>query len=106
MAGGVAGTKSLGLAVLKFFVPGHLDGFEFGFVGGSGVAGKAGELGGPFVHVRETDGKRIGVREFIREGDGDVFEFVPGACRRQVWLRREVGSYYALGISAYATSSF
>ncbi len=32
----------LALAVLEFFVPGHLDGFEFGFVGSLRVAGKTG----------------------------------------------------------------
>src|SRR5207247_3410269 len=45
---------SLGLAVLEFLVPSHLDGFEFGFVGGRGIAGEARELRDPFVHVREA----------------------------------------------------
>src|SRR5882762_2344309 len=78
----------LALAVAKFFVPGHLDGFELGFVGGGRVAGKAGELGDPFVHVGEADGEGIGVRIFVSEGDGDVFEIVPTECRGHVHSRK------------------
>jgi len=78
--------EALGLTVLEFFVPGHLDGFELGFVGGGGVAGEAGEFGDPLVHVGETDGEGIGVREFVGEGDGDVFEIVPGEGWRHVGL--------------------
>ena len=65
------------MAVLKFFVPGHLDGFEFAFVGGLGVAGETGELGDPFVHVGEADGERIGVGIFVGQRDGDVFDIGP-----------------------------
>ena len=53
------------LAVLKFFVPGHLDGFEFGLVGGGGVACEKWELGDPFVHVGEAHGEGIGVGVFV-----------------------------------------
>ena len=52
----VAAAAALLGAVLQFFVPGHLDGFEFGFVGVGGVAGEERELGDPFVHVGEADG--------------------------------------------------
>src|SRR6476661_11255167 len=81
-----SGPFGLALAVLKFFVPGHLDGFELGFVGGGGVAGKVGELDDPFVHVREADGERIGVGIFIAQRDGDVFDSLP----TEFW--RHVGS--------------
>src|SRR6266478_8041651 len=66
--------QGLALAVQEFLVPGHLDGFELGFIGGRGVAGKTREFGDPLVHVGEADGQRIGVREFIGEADSDVFD--------------------------------
>ena len=69
--------QGLTLAVQEFLVPGHLDGFELGFIGGRGVAGKTGEFGDPFVHVGEADRQRIGVREFVGEADSDVFEIFP-----------------------------
>src|SRR6266478_1627438 len=78
--------EQLALAVLEFFVPGHLDGFEFGFVGGGGVAGEAGEFGDPFVHVRKPDSEWIGVRKFVRQADGNVFEIVPPESRWHIWL--------------------
>src|SRR5713226_489324 len=68
--------KRSALAVLEFFVPSHLDGFEFGFVGGGGIAGEAGKFGDPFVHVREADGEGIGVRKFVGQADSYVFEVV------------------------------
>src|SRR2546428_9677851 len=91
-----AGSKRLdrlSLAVLEFLVPGHLDGFELGFVGGGGVAGEAGELGDPLVKIGEADGKRIGVRELVGEADGNVFEIVPTECWRHVCLLRNVFSF-------------
>src|SRR3989440_11125144 len=78
--------RSLRLAVLKFLVPGHLNGFEFGFVGGGGVAGEAGEFGNPFVHVREPDSEWIGVRKFVRQADSNVFGIVPTESRWHIWL--------------------
>ena len=57
--------EALDLTVLEFFVPGHLDGFELGFVGGGGIAGEARELGNPFVQVGEADTEGIRVWEFI-----------------------------------------
>ncbi len=45
-------------------MPGHLDGFEFGFVGFGGVAGEEWEFGDPFVHVGEAYGEGIGVGYF------------------------------------------
>jgi hypothetical protein len=74
------------LAILKFFVPGHLNRFELGFVGFLRIAGKAGELRDPFVHVRESDGERIGAREFVAQRDGDVFDGVPIKSWRHVLL--------------------
>ena len=76
----------LALAVLKFFLPSHLDGFELGFVGGGGVAGEAGEFGDPFVHIGEADSEGIGVGKFVRQADGDVFDLVPAECWRHAWL--------------------
>src|SRR6266436_4193546 len=83
----ITGRRSA-LAVLKFFLPGHLDGFELGFVGGGGVAGEAGKLSDPFVHIGEADGEGIGVWEFVGEGDGDVFEIVPAECWRHIHSRK------------------
>ena len=65
------------LAILEFFVPGHLNRFKLGFVGSLRIAGEAGKLRDPFVHVREANGERIGVREFVAECDGDVFDGIP-----------------------------
>src|SRR6266850_5600792 len=76
------------LAVQEFFVPGHLDGFELGFVGGRGIAGKTREFGDPLVHVGEADGEWVGVREFVGEADSDVFKIVPTKCRRHFHSRR------------------
>src|ERR1700676_4300066 len=75
-----------GLTVQEFLVPCHLDGFEFAFVGGRWIAGKAGELGDPLVHVREAGRERIGVRKFVGQADGDVFDLVPTECWRHAWL--------------------
>src|SRR6266852_2983348 len=85
--------EQLALAVLEFFVPGHLDGFELGFVGGGGIAGEAGEFGDPFVHVSEADSERISVREFVRKCDGDVFEIVPSESWRHAWLLEKIFSF-------------
>ena len=57
-------------------MPGHLDGFELGFVGGGGIAGEARELDDPFMHVREAHGQGIGVRIFVGQADGDIFEII------------------------------
>src|SRR5229473_165541 len=80
--------EELSLAVLELFVPGHLDGFELGFVGGGRVAGEAGEFGDPFVHVGEADGERVGFWEFVGQADGDIFEIVPTECRRHVHSKK------------------
>src|SRR5690242_4069561 len=72
------------LAVLEFFVPGHLNGFELAFVGSLRVTGKTWELGDPLVHVRKADGERIGIWVFVRQADSDVFDLVPTKCRRHV----------------------
>src|SRR5947208_15245882 len=85
--------SSLGLAVLEFLVPGHLDGFELGFVGGGGIAGEARELRDPFVHVREANGERIDVREFVGQADADIIEIVPAEGWRHVWLLKGVFSW-------------
>src|SRR5208282_4866184 len=50
---------SLTLAVLKFFVPGHLDGFEFAFVRLLGIARKAGKRDHPFVEIGKADSERV-----------------------------------------------
>ena len=88
--------SSLGLAVLEFFVPGHLDSFELGLVGGGGIAREAGELGDPFVHVGKADGERIDVREFVGQADGDIFEIVPAEGWRHV---APEGSFQLLVVS-------
>src|SRR5260370_9838732 len=76
--------KRSALAVLEFFMPGHLDGCELGFIGSGGIAGEAGEFGDPFVHVGEAHGEGIDVREFVGQTDGDVLKIVPTECRRHV----------------------
>src|SRR6267142_656147 len=80
--------QGLALAVQEFLVPGHLDGFELGFIGGRGIAGKAGEFSDPFVHVGEADRQRIGVRMFVGQSDGYVFKIVPTKCRRHFHSRK------------------
>src|SRR5215471_2156708 len=82
------------LTVLIFLVPGHLDGFELRFVRPGGIARKAGQLDDPFVHVREAHRKRIGVREFVGQSDGDVFKVVPAKCRRHAQLLSEIVVYW------------
>src|SRR6266850_2313078 len=72
----------LALTVQEFLVPSHLDGFELRFIGGRGVAGKAGEFGDPLVHVGEADGDWIGVRMFVGQSDGYIFKIVPTECWR------------------------
>src|SRR5882724_2820644 len=74
--------QGLALAVQEFLVPGHLDGFELRFIGGRGIAGKAGEFGDPLVHVGEADGQRIGVRMFVGQSDGYIFKIFPTECWR------------------------
>ena len=70
------------MAVLKFFVPGHLDGFEFAFVRKLGVAREAGKFNDPFVEVRKADSERVGVGMFFGELDADFFGVIPIEC---VW---------------------
>src|SRR6267143_6650042 len=69
--------QGLALAVQEFLVPSHLDGFELRFIGGRGVAGKAGEFGDPLVHVGEADSEWIGVRMFVGQSNGYIFKIVP-----------------------------
>lgn len=65
------------MAVLIFFVPDHLDGFEFAFVRKLGIPVEAGEFRHPFVKVGEADGQRVGVWKFFRELEADFFGVVP-----------------------------
>ena len=69
--------EELAFAVLKFFVPGHLDGFEFAFVRELWVALEAGEFEDPFMKVGEADGERVYVRMLFHELDADFFGVVP-----------------------------
>src|SRR6266446_2885233 len=80
--------QGLALAVQEFLVPGHLDGFELGFIGGRGVAGKTGEFGDPLVHVGEADGEWIGVRMFVGQSDGYIFKIIPTKCWRHFHSRK------------------
>src|SRR5258708_37150249 len=62
---------SLALAVLEFFVPGHLDGFELGFVGSGGAAGRTRGRGGRLLHCREADSEGVRCRiVFVMAGSG------------------------------------
>src|SRR6516162_7121338 len=65
------------ISVLKFFIPGHLYGFELGLVRRLGIGGKVGKLGYVAMQVGETHFERILVRKFIGQLDGDVFGAVP-----------------------------
>jgi len=76
----------LALAVLKLFVPGHLNGFELRLVGLGRIAGKPFKFRNPFVHVSEPHRERIRVRILVGQGDGDVFKAVPIKCMRHGFL--------------------
>jgi hypothetical protein len=65
------------LVVFPLFVPGHLDGFELGFVGGFGVVVELIEFGDEPMEAGEADGERISVRELLVEFDPDVFGHGP-----------------------------
>jgi len=65
-------------AVLEFFVPGHLDGFEFAFVRGFGVAGEVGKLNHILVEVGEADGERVQFGVSFGQKDAEVLGVVPG----------------------------
>src|SRR5215831_10865164 len=72
------------LAVLKFFVPSHLNGFKLGFIGLGGVPGEAVKFRDPFVHVCKANGQGIGVRKFVGQCNGNVFKIVPVECVRHM----------------------
>src|SRR6266849_4392702 len=80
--------QGLALAVQEFLVPGHLDGFELGLVGGRWVAGKTGKFSDPFVHVGEAHSQGIGVRMFVGQSDGYIFKIIPTKCRRHFHSRK------------------
>src|ERR1700736_6938052 len=64
-------------AVLEFFMPGHLDGFEFAFVRGGWIPLEVGQFGHVAVKVGEADGKRIEFGMSFREKNADIFGVVP-----------------------------
>ena len=69
----------LGLgAVLEFFMPRHLDGFELAFVGSCGIALEIRQFSHVAVQVGEADGEGIDFRMSFGEPDADVFGVVPG----------------------------
>ena len=61
-------------------MPGHLDGFQFAFVRGFGIAGEVGQFGDVAVQVGEADRERIEFGMSFGEQDADVFGVVPGEC--------------------------
>src|ERR1039457_805110 len=65
-------------AVLEFFVPSHLDGFELALVGCPRIALKVGQFGHVTMQVGEADGEGIEFGMNFREQDADVFGVVPG----------------------------
>ena len=81
-AEGVESGRPLRLVVLKFFVPGHLDGFELAFIRKLGIAGKTRKLGDPLVQVGEADSEGIEAGMLVRELNSDFFGVVPIECRR------------------------
>jgi hypothetical protein len=70
------------MAVLKFFVPGHLDGFELPFVRKLGITGKTGELGNPLMKISEADGERVEIWKFLDELNANFLSVVPIECIR------------------------
>src|SRR5258708_892984 len=53
---------------LPLLVPGHLDGFELALGGLLRVVAEVGELGYPFMQVREADFEWIDVGKLVEEG--------------------------------------
>ena len=64
-------------AILKFFVPRHLDGFELAFVGSCRIAFEIGQFGYVAVQIGEAYGERIELGMDFGEQDADVFGVVP-----------------------------
>jgi hypothetical protein len=73
--GGRVGASALTVCV--FFVPGHLDAFEFAFVREFGIAGEIGERANPFVEIGEAYSEGIDVGVFFGKLDADFFYVVP-----------------------------
>src|ERR1700733_11945908 len=65
------------LAVLKFFVPGHLDGLELSFVRQFRVACESWKLDNPFIHIGEAYRQRVDAGMFFRQLDADFLGVVP-----------------------------
>src|SRR5712692_9734490 len=81
-SGGSHRKESASLAVLVLLVPGHLDGFEFAFVGELGVAGEAVKLADASVKIGEADGERVGGGVLVGKPNADLFRVVPIEGRR------------------------
>src|SRR5258706_10383819 len=68
----------LALRILKFFVPGHLDGFELSLVRFGRVVGEAGQLGDVAVQIGEAYCQRVGVGVRFGEENAQIFAVGPG----------------------------
>src|SRR5260221_1672379 len=73
--GGRSRPRSLG--VLELFVPRHLNRLEFRFVRRLGIVVETLERQHALAEIREAEGQRIDAREFLREGNADVFGLRP-----------------------------
>src|ERR1700691_1270474 len=65
-------------AILEFFMPRHLNGFELALIGGFRIAFKIGEFGHVAVQIGKPDGKRVKFGMSFGEKDANVFGIVPG----------------------------
>src|SRR5205823_12159334 len=65
------------LRVLPFFVPGHLDGFEFAFVRACGIAVEGGQFRNVAVQIGKTHRQWIGIRKFFCEYDAEILSIFP-----------------------------
>src|SRR4051794_37505190 len=65
------------LRVLPFFVPRHLDGFEFAFVRTSGIVVERGQFGHVAVQISEAHSKWIDIRKLFCEYDAEILSIFP-----------------------------
>jgi hypothetical protein len=72
-------SPDLGLsAILKFFVPSHLYGFEFALVGSFRIACETRQFGYVAMQISEAHCERVKIRMRLRKQNPDVFGVVPG----------------------------
>src|SRR5512135_1438492 len=65
-------------AVEEFFLPSHLNGFQFAFIRHLGVVLELRQFGHVAMQVSEAHTEGIDAGVFFREQDSDVFSIIPG----------------------------